>query len=92
MKSKLSAGLAAMLFLPLTQFAQEKDSLANKLGNINKRIDSTEKQINTASYYQSTNITFNNYFPLLGSIMQREFVKPFNRCKVFLQHIRTFLS
>jgi membrane-associated phospholipid phosphatase len=78
MKKKLSMGIAAMLFIHLTEFAQQKDTLANKYGNINRRPDSTEKQSNSASNYETTNITFNNYFSLLGSNMKQEFSKPFN--------------
>jgi membrane-associated phospholipid phosphatase len=77
MKKKLSVGIAAILFFPLTEFAQEKDTLISKPDNFIKRTDSTEQQIKSASYYQAANITFNNYFPLLGSNIAQEFSKPF---------------
>ena len=78
MKKKLSLVLIAMQFIPFREFAQQNDSLVNKPDSISRRMDANEKQISLSSYNETTNITFNNYFPLLASSMKQEFSKPFN--------------
>ena len=69
------------LSFPITGFSQQKDTLINKLDSLNKKTDSAGKQVNNISpkaYNESTKLTFNSYFTLLGSDLKQEFTKPFH--------------
>lgn len=74
----------AMLFIPLASVGQQKDTLIKKLDSLNRKKDTTGKQINNtnpAAYNEETKITFKNYFVLLGSDLKQEFTKPFRMTK-----------
>ncbi len=81
MIKKLRCVAIALLFIPLAGLAQQKDTLINKLDSLNRKTDSAGKQVNNinpASYNEATQITFKNYFVLLGSDLKQEFTKPFH--------------
>jgi len=81
MKERWRLIITAILFIPLAGFAQQKDTLINKLDSLNKKTDSVGKQINNinpAFYNESTKITFRSYFILLASDLKQEFTKPFH--------------
>lgn len=80
---RLALRLLLLLFLslPIAGFSQQKDTLINKLDSLNKKTDSAGKQVNNTSpkaYNESTKLTFNSYFLLLGSDLKQEFTKPFH--------------
>src|SRR5207237_7052527 len=75
MKNKLSLAITALLFIPFTEFAQQKDTLVNQAGNTT--MDNNGKHIAPAYAPEAVNITLKNYFPLLASNLQQEFSKPF---------------
>jgi membrane-associated phospholipid phosphatase len=80
---KLGIRLLVVFFLslPAAGFSQQKDTLINKLDSLNKKTDSAGKQVNNISpkaYNESTKLTFNSYFTLLGSDLKQEFTKPFH--------------
>ena len=55
--------------------------MINKLDSLSKKTDSAGKQVNNISpkaYNESTKLTFNSYFTLLGSDLKQEFTKPFH--------------
>ncbi|MGH2647334.1 MAG: phosphatase PAP2 family protein, partial [Ginsengibacter sp.] len=71
-----------MLSIPVAGFSQ--DTLINKLDSLSRKKDSAGKQINNTNpeaYNQSTKLTFNSYFILLGSDLKQEFTKPFHMNK-----------
>lgn len=75
--------LILMLSIPFAGFSQ-KDSLSNKLDSLSRQKDSAGKQINNIApnaYNQSTKLTLNSYFILLGSDLKQEFTKPFHMTK-----------
>jgi membrane-associated phospholipid phosphatase len=81
MENKLRLVIITILFIPFAGFAQQKDTLVNKLDSLNRKKDSSGKQINNidpSSYNASTKITFKNYFVLLASDLKQEFTKPFH--------------
>ena len=70
-----------ILSLPVTGFSQQKDTLINKLDSLNKKTDSAGKQVNNINpiaFNESTKLTFNSYFILLGSDLKQEITKPFH--------------
>ena len=74
--------LIIMLSVPLAASAQ-KDSLINKLDSLQKKKDTSGQinNINPKAYTETTQITFKNYFVLLGSSLKQEFTKPFHMTK-----------
>src|SRR5205085_190513 len=81
MIKRLRLIVTAMLFISSTGFAQKTDTLINKLDSLKRKTDSVGKQVNNtnpASYNETTQITFKNYFVLLGSDLKQEFTKPFH--------------
>jgi membrane-associated phospholipid phosphatase len=75
--------IIAILFMPIAASAQVKDTLIHKLDSLNKKADSSKQfnNINPASYNETTQITFKNYFVLLASDLKQEFTKPFHMVK-----------
>ncbi len=74
--------LIIMLSVPVAGFSQ--DTLINKLDSLSRKKDSAGKQINNINpkaYNESTKLTFNTYFILLGSDLKQEFTKPFHMTK-----------
>jgi membrane-associated phospholipid phosphatase len=74
--------LILMLSVPLAGFSQ--DTLINKLDSLSRKKDSAGNQtnnINPQAYNESTKLTFNTYFILLGSDLKQEFTKPFHMTK-----------
>jgi membrane-associated phospholipid phosphatase len=71
-----------MLALPFAGFSQN-DSLGNKLDSLAQKQDATEKvnNIHPNAYNETTKLTFNSYFILLGSSLKQEFTKPFHMNK-----------
>ena len=71
--------LIIMLSVPLTASAQN-DSLINKLDSLQKKKDTSGQinDINPKAYTETTQITFKNYFVLLGSDLKQSFTKPFH--------------
>jgi membrane-associated phospholipid phosphatase len=73
--------IIVVLFMPIAASAQKTDTLINKLDSLNRKTDSAGKQVNNtnpAAYNETTQITFKNYFVLLGSDLKQEFTKPFH--------------
>ncbi len=71
-----------MLSVPFPGFSQ--DTLINKLDSLSRKKDSAGNQtnnINPQAYNESTRLTFNTYFILLGSDLKQEFTKPFHMTK-----------
>jgi membrane-associated phospholipid phosphatase len=81
MKSAFRLLFLLVLSFPVAGFSQQKDTLFNKLDSLGKKTDSAGKQVNNISpkaYNESTRLTFNSYFTLLGSDLKQEFTKPFH--------------
>src|SRR5450432_4113026 len=73
--------LVLFLSIPIAGFSQQKDTLVNKLDSLNNKTDSAGKQVNNISpqaYNESTKLTFNSYWILLGSDLKQEFTRPFH--------------
>ncbi|MFS8083641.1 MAG: phosphatase PAP2 family protein [Ginsengibacter sp.] len=64
--------------IPTHSIAQ--DSLFNKLDSLQKKKDKVGQTntIRESAYNETTNLTFNSYFVLLGSNLKQEFTKPFH--------------
>ena len=72
-----------LLALPFAGFSQN-DSLVNQLDSLKRQKDKTEGQVNNINpiaYNETTRLTFNSYFILLGSSLKQEFTKPFHMTK-----------
>lgn len=71
-----------MLTFPFAAFAQ-KDTLIHKLDSLQRKKDTSGQinNINPNAYTETTQITFKNYFILLGSSLKQEFTKPFHMNK-----------
>jgi membrane-associated phospholipid phosphatase len=71
-----------MLSFPFATFAQ-KDTLIHKLDSLQRKKDTSGQinNINPNAYTETTQITFKNYFILLGSSLKQEFTKPFHMNK-----------
>lgn len=74
--------LIILLSFPLAGFAQQ-DTLSKKLDSLTLKKDSVGQvnSINPKAYTETTQITFNSYFVLLGSNLKQEFTKPFRMTK-----------
>ncbi|MEO6639314.1 MAG: phosphatase PAP2 family protein [Ginsengibacter sp.] len=73
-----------LFFLPAAGFAQQTDTLLNKLDSLNRKADSAGGQVNNiapGAYNEETHMTFNSYFVLLGSDLKQSFTKPFHMSK-----------
>jgi membrane-associated phospholipid phosphatase len=80
MKPEFRWLLLLFLSLPVAGSSQQKDTLINKLDSLNRKTDSAGNQVNNISskaYNESTKLTFNSYFTLLGSDLKQDFTKPF---------------
>ncbi|MEO6819755.1 MAG: phosphatase PAP2 family protein [Ginsengibacter sp.] len=72
-----------LLSLPSAGFSQN-DSLVSQLDSLNRLKENAQGQVNNinpASYNETTKLTFNSYFILLGSSLKQEFTKPFHMTK-----------
>lgn len=72
-----------LLSLPFAGFSQN-DSLVNQLDSLTRQKEKAEGQfnnINPVAYNETTKLTFNSYFILLGSSLKQEFTKPFHMTK-----------
>ena len=71
-----------MLSLPVAGFSQN-DSLGNKLDSLEQKVgvEGQTNNINPSAYNETTKLTFNSYFILLGSSLKQEFTKPFHMTK-----------
>jgi len=74
--------LIILVSFPVAGIAQ-KDTLLNKLDSLQKKKDTSGQinNINPKAYTETTQITFKNYFVLLGSSLKQEFTKPFHMTK-----------
>jgi membrane-associated phospholipid phosphatase len=74
--------LIILVSFPVAGIAQ-KDTLINKLDSLQKKKDTSGQinNINPKAYTETTQITFKNYFVLLGSSLKQEFTKPFHMTK-----------
>jgi len=93
MKEKLRLLIIAVVFIPVTGLAQQKDTLIKKLDSLHRQTDTTGKQlnnINLSSYNENTKITFRNYFILLGSDLKQEFTKPFHMTRTDMWKLGKF--
>lgn len=84
MKALQIAGFVAGLFFSSEIFCQKPDTLVHKLDSLNKKTDTTGGQknvINPNAYNETTQITFGNYFVLLGSDLKQQFTAPFHQTK-----------
>lgn len=74
--------LIILVSFPVAGVAQ-KDTLINKLDSLQKKKDTSGQinNINPKAYTETTQITFKNYFVLLGSSLKQEFTKPFHMTK-----------
>ena|SRR5665213_2090292 len=83
MNLKIVKGLLLTLVIHSSAFAQT-DTLINKLDSLSRKTDSAGGQVNNITpkaYNESTQITFNTYFILLGSDLKQSFTKPFHMKK-----------
>src|SRR5689334_1529842 len=74
----------AGLFFSSEIFCQKPDTLIHRLDSLNKKTDTTGGQknvINPKAYNENTQITFGNYFVLLGSDLKQQFTAPFHQTK-----------
>src|SRR3989442_7119731 len=81
MKKKLRLFIAAILFIQIVGFTQQKDTLLKKLDSLSRKKDSAggqENDISPKTYNKATQLTFNSYFKLLASDLKQEFTKPFH--------------
>src|SRR6478672_5736926 len=81
---KKGLALITFLYLSCSLLAQKPDTLIKKLDSLSKRTDSAGGQVNNtkpAAYNESTKITFQSYFILLGSDIKQAFTKPFHMTK-----------
>ena len=72
-----------LLSLPIAGFSQN-DSLGNKLDSLTRQKENVNGQVNNinpGAYNETTKLTVNSYFILLGSSLKQEFTKPFHMTK-----------
>jgi hypothetical protein len=71
-----------LMSFPLAGFAQ-KDTLIKKLDSLTIKKDSVGQvnNIHPNAFTETTQLTFNSYFILLGSNLKQEFTKPFRMTK-----------
>ena len=76
--------LFVILFsFPIAGFSQN-DSLGNKLDSLTRKKEQIQGQVNNinpAAYNETTKLTVNSYFILLGSNLKQGFTKPFHMTK-----------
>jgi membrane-associated phospholipid phosphatase len=81
---KQSTGVLTFLFLLFSSLGySQQDSLIKKLDSLSDKADTT-KQVNDiepAAYTETTQITFRNYFVLLGSNLKQQVTGPFHTSK-----------
>lgn len=84
MKLRIRWSLFLLLSIPVAGFSQKTDTLINKLDSLSRKTDSAGGQVNNITpkaYNESTKLTFNSYFILLGSDLKQSFTKPFHMKK-----------
>lgn len=86
--------LACLLLMSLTGFSQNTDTLLQKLDSLQKKTDSSGKQINNtdpSAFNENTVITLPGYFILLGSDLKQAFTAPFHLKKKDLKNVAKFI-
>lgn len=76
-------------------FAQQKDTLVNKLDSLRNISDSTMPQkniINPKVYTNSTRISFPNYFILLGDDLKQDITSPFHQTAATWKYIGIYAA
>jgi hypothetical protein len=84
MKTIIAMLFAAGIIFSQKGICQQPDTLIHKLDSLNKKTDTTGEQkniINPHAYNENTEITFANYFVLLGSDLKQQFTAPFHQTK-----------
>ncbi len=82
MKKIFSYLLPAIFFLLPTHIVAQ-DTLFNKLDSLQRKKDKVGQSnpINESAFNETTKLSFNSYFVLLGSSLKQEFTKPFHMTK-----------
>jgi membrane-associated phospholipid phosphatase len=82
MKKIFSYLLPALFFLLPTHLVAQ-DTLFNKLDSLARKKEKVGQTnpINESAFNETTKLTFNSYFVLLGSSLKQEFTKPFHMTK-----------
>ena len=81
MRFKFGWLLFFALSISSAAFSQQTDTLINKLDSLSNKTKTAGGQVNNIApkaYNESTRITFNSYFILLGSDLKQSFTKPFH--------------
>ena len=84
MKTLIVVLFTAGMIFSQKGICQQPDTLIHRLDSLNKKTDTTGEQkniINPNSYNENTEITFANYFVLLGSDLKQQFTAPFHQTK-----------
>ena len=80
---KFFSYLLPVIFYVLPTHLIAQDTLFNKLDSLQRKKDQVGQinPINESAFNQTTKLTFNSYFVLLGSNLKQEFTKPFHMTK-----------